>query len=393
MPPHDRQIAILGAGLSGLSLACALLDAGVRDPIVLVDRRADWRRDRTWGLWATRPMRFLELADHRWPAWRIIAGERSATARSLRHPYLHLRADAVYDRALARLAGARNVEVRAGEAVAAVDATLATPRVRTARGELTPSVVFDAMGANSPLTRSRASTPATPPPLDLAQRFLGWEVEVDRPVFDPGVATLMDFRAADENGLRFVYVLPFSATRALVEDTSVGGRAIAPELRRAALSAELRQRHGVAEWRVCYEERGNVPMTTRSYPVHHGPAVHAVGSAAGAIRPSSGYAFARTQAHVDRVARAFVAGRSLPRAVGSARLAVLDAIFLRALADSPGRFPAVFARLAGVPGDVFARFMTDASTPADEARIIAALPKRPFLAAALQSASAMRSAS
>jgi len=38
-----------------------------------------------------------------------------------------------------------------------------------------------------------------------------------------------------------------------------------------------------------------------------------------------------------------------------------------------------------VPGDVFARFMSDASSPTDEARIIAALPKRPFMSAALRS--------
>jgi lycopene beta-cyclase len=43
-----------------------------------------------------------------------------------------------------------------------------------------------------------------------------------------------------------------------------------------------------------------------------------------------------------------------------------------------------------VPGDVFARFMTDLSTPAEDARVIAALPKAPFLAALARSVRARR---
>jgi hypothetical protein len=41
----------------------------------------------------------------------------------------------------------------------------------------------------------------------------------DRPVFDPGVATFMDFRVPQEGGTCFVYVLPTDPRRALVEYT------------------------------------------------------------------------------------------------------------------------------------------------------------------------------
>jgi glycine/D-amino acid oxidase-like deaminating enzyme len=54
---------VLGAGCAGLSLACALLDAGVGERIVLVDRRTAFANDRTWCFWDTRG----DLPFARWP--------------------------------------------------------------------------------------------------------------------------------------------------------------------------------------------------------------------------------------------------------------------------------------------------------------------------------------
>jgi lycopene beta-cyclase len=376
-------MVILGAGLAGLSLACALLEEGVSEPIVLIDRRTRWERDRTWCTWASETTSFAELAGHRWTAWRIAAHGHEAVARSSRHPYLHLDSRDVYEDALDRLARARNVELRSGEAVLEVRGDGESPSVSTTAGTIEASAIFDALGTASPLLRRQP-----PGEIELAQSFLGWEVELEAPAFDPGVATLMDFRADDHGGLRFIYVLPFSATRALIEDTSIGVRWPTPAERRRVLETELREHWGARDWRVVHEERGRVMMTNRTFALHHGSHIHAVGTAAGAVRPSSGYAFTRIQRHCSRLARAIAANEPLPTRLGPSRLARLDAIFLAALVAEPERFPEIFLRLgARVSGDVFARFMTDASTPADEALIIGALPKRPFVAAAVRSAS------
>jgi len=137
------------------------------------------------------------------------------------------------------------------------------------------------------------------------------------------------------------------------------------------------------EWTVRHEEHGRIPMTTHRFPLHRGARVHAVGTAAGAVRPSSGYAFMRTQAHCRALARAVVRGEPLPQTLAPARRTLLDTVFLRALRERPGAFPRYFELLLRrTSAGAFARFMSDASTPADEARVIAALPKTPFLLAA-----------
>lgn len=373
--PH----VILGAGCAGLSLALALREQGLRAPIVVLDRRAAHDRDRTWCFWDTPGIRFAELATHRWPAWQVIGPDGTATRHDgPQTPYLHLRADDVYAAALERLHGAGGVDVRLATRVTGVEEAPDHVTVRTDRGRLRAAHVHDALGGAGPL---RARRP--PDPDGLVQRFLGQEVRTTRAVFDPGVATLMDFRLAAGGEVRFVYVLPFAPDRALVEDTSIGTRSRPPAERRRAITAHLRRHHGAQVAEVLHEERGAIPMSLAARPVRLGPRLSAVGLAGGAARPSSGYAFARIQRQVDAVARAIVDGSPVPATTHPARLELMDRIFLRVLRDDPEAFAATMAALLrGTPPAALARFMNDASTPLDEARLVAAMPPLPFARAA-----------
>lgn len=372
---------VLGAGCAGLSLACALLDAGVDEQIVLVDRRTKFDHDRTWCFWSTSAdLPFATLAEHRWPAWRLVGRDGRATGhRSARHPYLHLPADRFYAAALARLDAAPNVELRLGERVLEVDPRPDGVTVSTSSGTIEGTIAYDAMGGAGPLNAHRPRGA-----VEIHQRFLGQEVEVERPVFDPSTATLMDFRGASSQGdaLRFMYVLPFGPHRALVEDTSLGGRAIASGDRREAIAAHLGEVLGAGAVHLVREERGALPMTTHAFPVSRGPRLLAVGAAAGALRPSSGYAFVRLQRHVQGVARAVAAGAPPPSRLGRRRRRTLDALFLRALSADPTGFDRHLLMIArGVDAGAFARFMTDTSSLRDEAEVVATLTRPGFLRA------------
>lgn len=378
-----RSVAILGAGLAGLSLADALLDEDPACAIVLVDRRRAWGRDRTWCTWETESVRFAPLADARWWEWRTCRGDQSAVQRTTRFPYLHIGSRALYDVVLDRLDRDPRVVVRTGERVLAVRDGADGGQVLTDRESFSADHVIDALGPRSPLLAGRPE-----PTHVLAQRFLGWEVQTETPAFDPASATLMDFRAPESGALTFIYVLPFTATRALVEHTTIGPRnASGPstERRRELLRSELGERLAIRDWEVLHEERGEIPMGGRSHATGAGGRVISVGAAAGAIRASSGYAFSRTQRHVERVAEALARGETPTGTPGSARLAALDRIFLAALCEQDDHGEDLLWSLArGVPADAFARFMTDVSTPADEARIIRALPARTMTATALR---------
>lgn len=368
---------VLGAGLSGLSLAVALVRAGVRERVVVIDRRTAFGRDRTWCTWAAPGTPFLDLATHRWETWEVVTPTGAARATSRARAYVHIPSDAFYAAALDELEAAPNVELRLGETVQEIGDGWARTDAGTYAG-----LVHDGLALGSPALRGRRAGA-----VELWQSFLGWEVETEQPAFDPRVATLMDYRTPQlPDGVQFLYVLPYSPTRALVEHTSFAPGGPTPDERRAVLRDHLPDAHAILG-----EERGRLPMTTAPFAALRSPRTTAIGIAGGALRPSSGYAFSRVQAHAAALARAIVRGEPLPRHAAARRGAALDAVFLHALAADPAAFPEHFRALVDrVPADAFARFMSDHSTPVDEARVMAALPAGPFARAALSAAAARR---
>ena len=374
---HAPSYLILGAGLAGLSLADALLRAGVQAPIVIADAREDFGSDRTWGFWDVHPHPYRGLIRQRWSQWSFASAAATHRQSSTATPYCHLPSERFYDDVLTRVRAAGNCELRLGTTIGAVAKQADHVAVASSAGDLEASHVFDALGTHGPTWPSAVPQPG---PGVLCQRFLGWFVEAPEPVFDPSCVTLMDFDVGANGELHFMYVLPFSATSALVEDTTIGPLGTSAEERRGELEDYLRRRYGLASWTVEREEAASIPMLGLRRPSKPSARLIPVGTAAGAVRPSSGYAFVRTQLQVAALAAGVAAGRPAPVPVGRPLDAYLDRVFLEVLQEDP----AVFSRnlmLLGqrLSGDRFARFMMDAASPLDLLGMIAALPKPPFL--------------
>ncbi|MDZ7713394.1 MAG: lycopene cyclase family protein [Rhodovibrio sp.] len=245
-------IAILGAGLAGLSLALRLVEAGVDAPITLLEPRTAYACDRTWGFWETEPHPFAHLVAERWPAWRVT----TAAAQHVRAgtvPYVRLPAGRVYVDAMERLARASNVSVRHGARVTGVDGD----RVQLADGTtLRAGVIYD---GRPPAPAALAAGPGP----RLLQQFVGQRVRTDRPAFTPGVADLMDFRLSQRHGIAFLYVLPSGPCEALVEATVFAGRPVGWDALEGLLADGLARRSAAAGARVSAvvaEERGAIPM-------------------------------------------------------------------------------------------------------------------------------------
>ncbi|MCS6797931.1 MAG: lycopene cyclase family protein [Myxococcota bacterium] len=374
-----KDIVVAGAGCAGLSVALALLERGVRARIVLVDPRTRFERDRTWCHFELEPHRFSAAVTHRWNRVRIAHPAGTRTLRVARTPYCHLPADAVYRAALDRLARAPNVSLRLGERVLEIEDRAGAPAcVRTDRGELRADLVFD-------------SRPVRPPsaPGDLVQSFAGWFVRTDLPVFDPRTATLMDLRVPQQGGVHFIYVLPFSETEALVEDTWFASQPL-PIERHETFVADWLAAAGVHGYSVLAREQGVLPMARSPFTLQPSPRVVHVGLRGGAARPSTGYAFVAIQRHASAlaawVARGMATGRwgaaPAPRA---AHVGWLDRVFLARLTAHPERGAELFHRLfARVPSDRLVRFLSESFSVRDALSVMMALPFGPFARQALR---------
>lgn len=384
------DVVILGAGCAGLSLCLALLEHGATGPILLVDSRVEYADDRTWSFWDLEPTRFTHLARARWSTWGVGTKDGVVRSSALSTPYVSLAANDFYREALARLAEHPNVRMLLGEGALGYRPIAEGLEVETPRLRVRGAQLVDSRGLR-PAARelAEAATRST----WIPQKFVGWHVVASRPVFRPDECLLMDFDVDQSRGLRFGYVLPVSATESLVENVYLSDARVTEAEHRVELEAYLLTKFGLeaGSYTVLGDEHGNIPMTDHVFERRPMPGVTVLGTLGGATRPSTGYAFLRIQRSSEAAALRMLGSAggmdggadasSRVRTPRTVRVSLLDRVFLRFLADHPERAPLVFARMFGrVPADSLVRFLSDASTPADIARLILALPKGWFLA-------------
>ena len=89
------DIVIIGGGLGGLALAAELASPQFSELSVLVlEKRKEYVRDRTWSYWATEQHRYSHLERRQWNQWSVSVGEQVNTQNSQRTYYASLDADA-----------------------------------------------------------------------------------------------------------------------------------------------------------------------------------------------------------------------------------------------------------------------------------------------------------
>lgn len=379
------EIAILGAGCAGSSLAHLLVRGGFAGGIHLLDRRTDFSREQRWCSWGPIPDCFSGLVSASWPRWKVVSGREEALCSLPERPYLHVYAPDFYRCVHAELARHPNVHLHLGTDVHSVEENKNGLLVDTGKGTLAVDLAFD----SRPPATGRASH-GSDAHVRLRQSFVGRVVRTDEAVFDPRTATLMDFGVERPPGVSFVYVLPFGPDRALVESTTFSRGTLPEDEHRERVGRYLESR-GISRYTVDSEESGDLPMTTEVFPTRLGERHFVIGAAGGATRPSSGYAFVPILRQSREIARALIRNQIPPSSAAIPRKYWLfDAIFLDAVDHSAALARESFVRMFGrVPPAALVRFLSNESGLRDDLRLISALPKTPFVRAALRRAAAL----
>ncbi len=343
-----RQVRVLGDGCAALSLAARADELAGHRLTLVRPQGAPQETDHIWGFWdGPNLVAASRLARKRWHSWSIVTGRGKAVLRSQERPYTALHR-------LDWMAHCRAAASRAGVAILDGDG------VATAT-----DLVFD----------------SRPPPVPdgmMLQHFFGLEVRSRRAVFDPDTAILMDFRVDQSRGMHFIYLLPFSATEALVESTLFTPSVCPESYYRGEIAAYLEAHFGLDELETLRTERGVIPLGILP---PRDPSIPGVGGNGGAIRPSSGYAFPFIQKQIDLAIAAACDGRELGFAVPHRRVDLrMDAVLLTVLRHWPERAPELFLRMGrALDGDEFARFLSSEADWPLRLKVIMAMPKALFL--------------
>ncbi|MFK4066462.1 lycopene cyclase family protein [Streptomyces sp. NPDC029674] len=383
----DTQIAIVGAGAAGLSLAYHLVNGasvGRTPSVVLVDAPAGPLKpaERTWCFWEEPGGEFDTALSAAWDTLRVRAPDGTAVAASpapLR--YKMLRSTAFEALVGERLSGEPNV-VRLEGVVSAIRELGRGAEIRLRPPDGRPCAlrarwVFD----------SRPLRVLPPGRTTLLQHFRGWFITTDRPAFDPRVADLMDFRTPQPaHGLSFVYALPTSPSRTLVEYTEFSRRVLDDRGYDDALRHYLRHELALERYEITRVEHGVIPMTDARFPRRTSPSVFRIGTAGGATRPSTGYTFAAVQRQTRAIAAACHQGRTpRPPAAHSPWSRTMDAVLLRALHTGRVSGAEFFTGLfRQVPMERLLRFLDGRTSTREDLFIGLRTPVRPMLRTALE---------
>ena len=373
---EDFDLVILGGGCAGLSLAVALAAHGTRCPRTLViEPRTEYTNDRTWCYWNDHRAPAQCPVQQSWQSMRLVHGGLSVSLDCGTTPYQMLAAGDFYAMAQRAIAQQPKIELRLGTSVVGEPSRSGDVwRLRSNAGEVTARSVVDTRPSQSPRRDGAV----------LWQSFYGQEIECSAAVFDPSSLDLMNFLAPDPRHVAFVYMLPISATRALVEVTVFGATPLEPQALTPWLETAIAERVGAAPFTTLRREQGILPMGLIDTPRQTHPGCVKVGVMAGGARASTGYAYQRIQQWASECARALVSqGQPVAHRPDPWPLRWMDRIFLEVLRTEPSRGASLFFSLFSrtEPAHVI-RFLSGRAGVVDSFHVIAAMPVAPFVRAA-----------
>lgn len=281
MSRQTYDIAIAGAGLAG-TLTAAFLHR--KHPSLRLAVIGPWtnRPGQTWSFHAqdlsADANDFLgPLVSRSWTGYRVSFPDHS---RRLPLTYKTIRSQDYWKRIEKLLSGVEKIESAAGE--------LTGTSVRLATGEaISARLVLDARGL-IPGSFSNAGW----------QKFVGLEIDTGRPhgISEP---VIMDATVPQRDGYRFFYLLPYSETRLLIEDTYYSDH---PGLNTESILREIAlylRNLGIESYRTIERESGSLPIpldTSWLRPANQKPDGQAerIGMKGGFFHPTTGYSLPST---------------------------------------------------------------------------------------------------
>lgn len=368
MTSKDYDYIICGAGAAGLSLAIACIDHEVKAEILIIDHRSKDTNDRTWCFWEAGLGKYDEILH---AYWRKVSFETEDFFKSfdtLDIRYKMLRSKDFYKYAFDKIGAAPNITFVQEEIL-----EVSPYKVSTENQHITSEWVFSSIMPSKYDTGSHNY---------VAQHFGGWFLKTNSDIFDPKLATLMDFSIDEDDHCRFGYILPFSSRSALVEIAEFSNEVLSEEAYQSLLSRYCERKMPGIEYTIEEREYAIIPMTVYPFDIHNQNGLTHIGTAGGASRGSTGYAFGQIQSQAEILALKMKQGAppSLPRQ--NKKYSWFDNIFLNVIQNRRYPMKEVFKGIFD-KNDIHTtiRFLTSQSSILDDLKIIMSSPKVPFIKA------------
>jgi lycopene beta-cyclase len=217
--------------------------------------------------------------------------------------------------------------------------------------------------------------------VSLWQHFLGWEIDIIQDSeLDAQALTLMDFRVDQSEGPAFMYLLPFSPRKALVEITVMSSDVLAVDRYEAYIENYLTTHFPKLDFTLRHTEQGKIPMQQFRHEAVS-PGQIKLGIKGGMAKPTTGYTFLNSYRYARQIVQKLVAGESLNALPApQKRFEFYDRLLLSIIRRNPGAVKPIMESLFYRNRySTLLAFLSESTTLLQEAGILWSLPWKPFL--------------
>ena len=192
----------------------------------------------------------------------------------------------------------------------------------------------------------------------------------------------MDFRCNQSRGLHFIYVIPFSKKKALIESTLFSKNVEDRKFYLSAINSYLKENFNTNFFKVLKEEKGIIPMQYMNFSLENSVSI---GTRGVATKPSSCYTFIYIQKQISNIIYQLNNNLKINNFIHTKFSLFMDKIFIKALEKNPKIFPDLFYKMnSRLSGDEMDLFMNGNQSLKTWFNIIYSLPKLLFLQAIWQ---------
>ncbi len=359
----DFDIVIIGAGLSGLSLAIEITKR-TKFTVLLLERKKKLQKDKNWCFWNYPKNIFTTKYNNSWENIKIFANREEILKSDGCFKYLRLSSDRFYDLSCKLLKNNKNCKIKFNSKIKKISEKNGFVKILVNDKTVTCKMLFNSI----------------PKPIisnELKQHFLGLEVTSNKKVFNNREIILMDFQENDKI-IHFFYVLPFSKNKALIESTYFSKTVYNEKKYIKDIKRYLSKKYPNCYFNYGFKEKGVLPMYSNKAKSLSNLIIP-IGQTSNWIKISTGYCFQNAFERSSQIVNDLIKNSKISskqRFINK----VLDEIFCEFLSRYPGsaqNFFYSFFKYLNIKTIVF--FLTEKQNFWDILKILKVLPKKELI--------------
>ena len=366
---------ICGGGASGLILAQMFGN----DPyfenkqVLILEKEIKNQNDRTWCFWEAKNSVWNPITYKVWDYAEFKAAHFKKKIDLNPFQYKMIRGEDFYKKSYKNLEKKSNITFLVEEVLSVNDKGKKV-HVLGKKKSYWAKKVFSSIPPSTHISKNEKY------PL-LHQHFIGWFVNTEHPIFDPETIQFMDFDLPQKGNTRFIYVLPFSKNKALIEYTLFSAELLEDKEYEEAILEYLNKKNA---GKIFIEEReqGSIPMTAYPFWKNNTANIMHIGTAGGWTKSSTGYTFKKTIRKAKKTICFLKTGKPLNQMKQKNRFWFYDLLFLDVLNRHNEKGYLLFSIMfkKNNPELIF-KFLDEKTTFLEELKIMLSFPVGLFVSA------------